>query len=329
MSESITPKVVVSKCLGFAPCRYNAQTIPDDFVKKLEPFVDYTTVCPEVEIGLGAPRDPVRVISVDGESRLVQPETGWDVTERMEEFTRTFLDSLEEVDGFLLKNRSPSCGIGDVRVYANAEKGASSSRGSGFFGGAVKERFPHLAVEDEGRLRNFRIREHFLVQLFTRARFRRVKASNGMGALVRFHTQNKLLLMAYDEQALRKMGRIVANPDKRPPTEVIADYEQHLLEAFSHPPACVTNVNALMHAMGHFSDDLSSEEKAFFLDYLERYRNGTVPLSTLLGLMQSWIVRFDDEYLDQQTLFAPYPEELIDITDSGKEMACLVELDSQ
>ena len=324
MNDFIKPNVVVSKCLGFERCRYNGQTIPDDFVNDLAPYVDYHTVCPEVEIGLGAPRDPVRIVMADGEPRLMQPATGRDVTKAMHDFSTSFLTSLNRVDGFILKNRSPSCGMSDVRIYTSTKKGASSTRGQGAFGGAVLERFSHLAVEDEGRLRNFRIREHFLTKLFTRARFRRVKHSHDMGTLVQFHTRNKLLLMGYDEQALRSMGRIVANPDKRLFEDVITDYEQHLNAALADVPRCLPNINVLMHALGYFSDDLTPEEKVFFLDYLERYRNGTVPLSTLIGMMMSWIVRFENDYLAQQTFFQPYPEPLITITDSGKEMACLV-----
>ncbi len=325
MSEFVRPNVVVSKCLGFERCRYNGETISDDFVEDVTPYADYQLVCPEVEIGLGVPREPIRLVTVDGEPRLIQPATGRDVTGAMQEFTASFLASLDAVDGFILKNRSPSCGMGDVRIYASVKKGASSTRGPGAFGGAVLERFPHLAVEDEGRLRNFRIREHFLTKLFTRARFRRIKASRQMGALVQFHTRNKLLLMGYDEPVMRTMGRIVANPDRRPFDDVIFDYERYLSAALADLPRCLPNINVLMHALGHVSDHLTSEEKTFFLDYLERYREGTVPLSTLIGLMQSWIVRFEVDYLAQQTFFRPYPEPLIALTDSGKEMACRVE----
>jgi uncharacterized protein YbgA (DUF1722 family)/uncharacterized protein YbbK (DUF523 family) len=325
MNKFVRPNVVVSKCLGFENCRYNGQTIPDDFVDDLEPYVNYRTVCPEVEIGLGAPRNPIRLVMTEGEPRLMQPATKRDVTEAMRKFTASFLTSLDAVDGFILKNRSPSCGMGDVRIYTSIKKGASATRGQGAFGGVVLERFSHLAVEDEGRLRNFRIREHFLTKLFARARFRRVKQSREMGELVQFHTRNKLLLMSYKEPAMRAMGRIVANPDQQPFNDVIIDYEQHLSEALADVPSCLPNINVLMHALGHVSDKLTSEEKAFFLDYLERYREGTVPLSTLIGLMQSWIVRFENVYLAQQTFFRPYPEPLIALTDSGKEMACLLE----
>ncbi len=175
MRKFAKPIVVISKCLELEACRYNGQVIPDDFVKKLKPHVTFLPSCPEVEIGLGVPREPVRIISVKGQNKLIQPATGKDLTDIMLRFADKFLNSLEEVDGFILKSRSPSCGIKDVKVYQGIEKGAATGKSTGFFAGKVLEMFPGLAIEDEGRLRNFKIREHFLTKLFALASFRNVK----------------------------------------------------------------------------------------------------------------------------------------------------------
>lgn len=314
-----TPRVVVSKCLGFEACRYNGATIPDPFVEQLKQYVTYLPVCPEVEIGLGVPRDPIRIVLVKGQPRLLQPSTGIDVTERMLAFANQYLGELDEVDGFVLKGRSPSCGIKDVKHYHGTEKGASATqKGAGFFGQAVMEHYPHLPIEEEGRLTHFVIREHFLTRLFALARFRAVKAARSMGALVQFHSENKLLLMAYNESQLRLLGRIVANPRKEPPEAVIQAYEQHLWQALARAPRRNTAINVLMHAMGYFSRSLSAEEKAYFLETLDKYRQGRAPLSVPLSLVGYWIVRFKEPYLAQQTFFAPYPAELVTISDSGK-----------
>jgi uncharacterized protein YbgA (DUF1722 family)/uncharacterized protein YbbK (DUF523 family) len=318
MRKSDKPVVVISKCLGFAHCRFNGLTISSHTVDKLKLHVDFRPVCPEVEIGLGVPRDPIRVVKRADGLRLVQPATGNDVTDKMTEFAESFLGSVEDADGFILKSRSPSCGIKDVKIYPGMGKVGSGLRGSGFFGGAVIEKFPGLPVEDEGRLTNFNIREHFLTKLFTMSRFRAVKSSNSMKELVQFHTENKLLLMAYNQERMRILGRIVANPDKRPFGELIRDYEEHLMGAFSKASRYTSNINVLMHGLGYFSDELSSNEKAFFLDSLERYRSGSIPLSVPLNIIRSLIVRFQEDYLVQQTFFEPYPEELMEITDSGK-----------
>jgi uncharacterized protein YbgA (DUF1722 family) len=139
-----------------------------------------------------------------------------------------------------------------------------------------------------------------------------------MKELVRFHTENKMLLMAYNQERMRALGRIVANPDKKPVRELLEDYDNQLSEAFSRAARYTSNINVLMHGMGYFSKDMSSDEKAFFLDSLERYRAGMIPLSVPLNILRSLIVRFQEDYLMQQTFFEPYPEALMDITDSGK-----------
>ena len=131
------PKVVVSKCLEFEACRWNGAMIPSDVVRLLKPHVDFTPVCPEVEIGLGVPRKPIRILSIKGELTLMQHETEKEVTGDMMRFADRFLGSLDDVDGFILKYRSPSCGLKDVMFYPSLGKSRSVGRGSGIFGGAV------------------------------------------------------------------------------------------------------------------------------------------------------------------------------------------------
>jgi uncharacterized protein YbgA (DUF1722 family)/uncharacterized protein YbbK (DUF523 family) len=312
------PTILVSRCIEFDHCRYNGLTISSDVVRALMPYVEFVPVCPEVEIGLGIPRDPIRVASIGGVRRLVQPSTGADVTAAMNRFTASFLESLRVVDGFILKSRSPSCGIKDVKVFSGVEKQAAVDRGAGFFGGAVLSRFPGHPAEDEGRLLNFRIREHFLTSLFALARFRAAKEVRAMRNLVDYHARSKLLLMSYSQKEMRILGRIVANPEKRETSEVFEEYEVHLRAAFAKAPRYTSNVNVAMHALGYFKAGLSHPEKEHFLASLEKYRAGKIPLSAVLAIMNSWLARFGDEYLRQQIFFEPYPEGLVEITDSGK-----------
>jgi uncharacterized protein YbgA (DUF1722 family)/uncharacterized protein YbbK (DUF523 family) len=318
MSKFAKPTLVVSKCLGFAACRWNGLVIADDFVDRLQSYVNFLPVCAEVEIGLGVPRDPIRVVSHDGERRLVQPATGKDVTEAMQHFSESYLSSLGAVDGFILKGRSPSCGIKDVKVYPGTGKVAAESKSSGFFGGKALEMFPDLPIEEEGRLTNFKIREHFLARIFALARLREVIASEAMRELVRFQSDNKLLLMSCNQVEMRVLGRIVANHEKRPFAEAAAYYEAHFRRALAKPSRSTSNINVLMHALGYFSEGLNAREKALFLDALERYRSERIPLSAVTSILRAWIVRFDNEYLMAQTFLNPYPEELIEVTDSGK-----------
>lgn len=318
MTGFAKPIVVASKCLELAACRYNGQKIRAPFVVTLMPHVDLRPICPEVEIGLGTPRDPIRIVTLQGRRRLVQPTTGADVTDDMEAFSDRFLGGLETVDGFILKSRSPSCGIKDTKVYGESAEGGPITKDAGLFGGAVLERFPHAAVEDEGRLTNFRLRHHFLTKIFTLAAFRHIAPSGRIRDLVQFHASNKLLLMAYHQTALRALGRIVANAERRPFAEVLAAYQDELALALARPARNPSHVNVLTHAMGYFKDGLAPREKAHFLNALEGYRAGRATLQAPLAVLQSWIHRFEEPYLVQQTYLEPYPAALMDLGDSGK-----------
>ncbi len=314
MREFIRPKIVVSRCLGFDHCRYNGNIINSSIVASLMEYVDFLPVCPEVEIGLGIPRDPVRIILENREQRLVQSQSGRDVTEVMEAFCTNFLDSARDIDGFILKYRSPSCGIKNVNVYPNATlKSGAIGKTSGFFGGAVLKKFPYLPVEDEGRLRNTRIKEHFMTRIFMLAAFRKVKSESCMRNLVAFHTENKYLLMAYNQAELRKLGAIVANKERRNFQKLVFEYERHLYSALSRPPRYTSSINMLMHAFGHFSERLSNPEKALFFDLIQKYRDGKVSLSPVINVIWAWALRFEDQYLTNQTFFEPYPEGLMEV----------------
>jgi uncharacterized protein YbgA (DUF1722 family) len=198
------------------------------------------------------------------------------------------------------------------------EKSASIGKGSGFFGAAVIDHFSHLPIEDEGRITNFKIREHFLTKLFAFAKFREMNTTNSMRSLVQFHTENKFLLMAYNQKELKKLGQIVANRKQQTLQEIIQQYREHFFNAFTTLPRYTSNINVLTHAEGYFKKYLSHQEKKFFLDSLEKYRRGKIPLSVNVGIINSWIIRFGEDYLSHQTYFSPYPEALVEITDSGK-----------
>jgi len=308
------PKVVLSRCIEFDKCRYDGQIVSSDFVKKLIPYVEFIAICPEVEIGLGIPRNPLRLVSVNSELRLIQPATNLDATEKMQSFADHFLDSLSEVDGFILKSRSPTSALKDARVYSSVKKGSAVlSKGPGFFGNAVLMRFPHLAIEDEGRLRNPRIKEHFLTKLFTLASFRKTKATGSFEKLAKFHSENKLLLKAYNQKESKALGTTAANEESKTFHAMIEEYQQHLFKALQRPPRCGSNVNVMINAMRYFSNRLSKEEKSFFLDSLQKYRRGSLPLSVNISILRLWIEKYREDHLAKQTFFEPYPQELMDI----------------
>lgn len=318
MNEFPRPQIVISKCLGFEACRFNGEIIQDTFVSRLGKYVDFQPVCPEVEIGLGTPRPVIRLVESTQGMKLLQPSTGADLTHTMRRFSSQFLDSLTDVDGFILTHRSPSCGVADAKYYSGIEKTAALGKTSGLFAEAVLKKFPELAVEDDARLLNLRIREHFLTRIFAFAKLRALRRSFSMHGLVRFHAAHKFLLMAYSEKALRKMGPIVANARKEKPQRVLELYSEKFHEGLAEIPKPAPQINVLMHILGFFSKGLSPREKRHFLDSLDAYRQGRLPLMSVSNILWSWGLRFDRTYLQDQVFFQAFPEGLLSVEDSGK-----------
>jgi uncharacterized protein YbgA (DUF1722 family)/uncharacterized protein YbbK (DUF523 family) len=300
---------VISRCIDFDSCRYDGQIVNASLREELEPHVDFVPICPELEIGLGVPRDPVRLVRGAHGARMVQPSTDRDLTAHMEQFSRDFLGSLGTADAFILKARSPSCAVRNAKVFHRDAEGASFDSGPGLFAARAMERFPDAAVEDEARLKDVRLRHHFLTKAFALAGLR-AAAARGIGGLLDFHARNKLLLMAHSETRLRRLGRLLGDRAHPQPADVAAEYRAQLAAALARPSRTGPNVNVLMHALGHLSERLAGRERSHFLELLESYRRGAVPLSAPQAVLASWAARFDVPYLAAQSFLEPYPTEL-------------------
>jgi uncharacterized protein YbgA (DUF1722 family)/uncharacterized protein YbbK (DUF523 family) len=321
MLDDSKPKILISKCIEHDSCRYDGSMITSAFVKRLEGFVTFVTVCPEVEVGLSIPREAVRILYNEGEKKLVTSMSGADYTQAMVTFSSDYVAGLDStvLHGAILKSRSPSCGVKAVKMYKSVGKvPCVEEKSSGFFGGSIIHAYPFLPIEDEKRLLSYDIREHFLTRIFTLARFEKVKEDLKMAELVAFQSQHKYLLMAYHQTEQKVMGRIVANHKKKPIEEVIKTYEQHLKKALMLPLKKGRNTNMILHMFGYVSDQLSSAEKAFFLDELSLYNQNKKPLSAIMTMLHAWVIRFDESYLMGQAIFEPYPIAILDVQDSGK-----------
>lgn len=304
---NIRPRVVISRCLGIDACRYNGQQLNGDLMTRLAPHVEWVDVCPEVEIGLGVPRPPVRLLR-DGELKLYQPEHARDLTAQMQAYCTALFDRLGVVDGFLLKSASPSCGLKGVKVYDGSGM-PTHERTAGMFGRAVLERYAGHAMEDEARLGNSHLRHHFFTRIFLSAEVRAAMSSGRIADLIRFHSRHKLLLMGYSPSGLQRMGVLLgSNAGESAP--LAEEYRSALADVLHQPPSPRRIVNVVQHAFGYVSRELSARERQHFLDTLEAYRTGLGSLDALLALLQSWAIGFGSEYLEQQSLFEPYPREL-------------------
>jgi uncharacterized protein YbgA (DUF1722 family)/uncharacterized protein YbbK (DUF523 family) len=316
------PLILLSSCIEHDDCRYDGTMTKCDLVKKLGPYVDFITVCPEVSIGLSIPRQALRIVfSKDKGKSLVFSKTGENMTQKMMEFSNDFAEKIshKKIHGAILKSRSPSCGFKDVKMYKDFGKAPCiPKKTTGIFAETIKNKFNQIAIEDEGRLTNYNIREHFLTRIFTAADFEEVKEKKNIKELIGFQSRNKYLLMSYSPGNLKKLGRITANNGNRKIEEMLDEYEQYLNKALSIVPSTMRNINMLLHLFGYFSKNISKDEKAFFLDNLESYRNKKVPFSVPLAIIHAWVIRFNNEYLMNQTIFEAFPKELIEVTDSGK-----------
>tara|TARA_Y100000590_G_scaffold468184_1_gene649896 strand:- start:1836 stop:2783 length:948 start_codon:yes stop_codon:yes gene_type:complete len=307
--EFSKPKIIVSKCLEFDACRYDGQLIKNKFIKNLKKFIDFIPVCPEVEIGMGIPRDSIRIIKNNRERLLFQPETGNDFSKKMDSFSKNFLNNLTDIDGFILKTNSPSCGVFSAKIYPKKFNSPPDSKGAGFFAEQILSLYPNHPIEEEKRLNNIFIREHFYTSIFTIADFKNVKNFN---TLYSFHSKHKYLFMSYNQTLLTKMGDIAANRSKNKFPDVLKKYKNLLLILFTKKSRYPTNINTQMHVMGYFKDYLTSKEKKHFLNIIEEYRNKKLPISAVNGVLVSWINRFENKYLMNQSFFNPFPKEIIE-----------------
>jgi uncharacterized protein YbbK (DUF523 family) len=155
------PLVFISACLGFAPCRYDGKKEKFPLPKPYRKRIKFLPFCPEEAIGLGTPRLPIRIIQRGKRQRLIQPETGLDLTRRIKEWSEGFLKEIESLKaknnscaiGFLLKSGSPSCALRDAKIYSAPEGKRFIKKGSGFFGRVVLKRFKNYPIFDERELK--------------------------------------------------------------------------------------------------------------------------------------------------------------------------------
>ena len=313
------PVVVVSACLEFEKVRYDGQAIPCKIVRELEPYVDYITVCPEVAIGLGIPRDPIRIVKMGDEKRLIQPKTQEDITDKMNSFTTGFISSLPAVDGFIFKSKSPTIGLRGIKVYAGVEHAPVIERGSGFFAEQIMHAYPGYPMEEDDRLRNETIRHSFLVQLFCFADFRRTAAERSLATLHAFHDKNRFLFAAYSPAVLSELDGVLRTSSGKTIEAVLAAYFTTLTKLFSLHQTPESRIQAVQQLFARYVELLGSEEQTFFAGVIEEYRQNRICFLCLLELLAAYALRFNDTFTLNQRLLEPYPRELMAVVDPKRD----------
>lgn len=304
------PRLVISRCINRDPVRYNGGIVTDEFVARVEKYTDCIYVCPEVEVGMGVPRNPVVLVEIDKEIKMIDPHTQKDYTQSMVSFSEKFLSGIDYVDGFILKSKSPSCGVMDTKLYSGDFK-IVKAKTDGIFASYVKKRLQLAAVEDEGRLRDFWIRRNFLTKIFSIADFRIFKSRvREISQLVEFHSRYKYLLMLYSQSDLKNMGRIVAEWKTNGFKKTIDEYEKYFFKAFSKKQTLKSNINIFSHIYGYFSKKLNSKERRHFKNMLEAVINERLSVTVMFEFLKSFVYRFENEYLMYQRYLFPFPDDL-------------------
>ena len=305
-------KVGVSSCLLGQPVRFDGGHKRHEFVVDLlGAFVEFVPVCPEIELGLGAPRDTLRLVRRGEDVRMVMAN-GVDYTDEMREYAGRRIERLlaDDLDGYILKRDSPSCGMERVKVHG--ESGPAARTGRGLFADALLTRLPLLPVEEEGRLSDPRLRENFIERLFAYRRLKDLFVGRWTtGALVAFHTAHKLVLLAHSPEAYRALGRMVAGARGSPRGRLRDAYQQQFMRALAVVATRARHANVLQHMAGYFRDGLPADSRHELADAIEEYRRGHVPLIVPITLIKHHVRVLDVEYLAGQFYLQPHPRELM------------------
>jgi uncharacterized protein YbgA (DUF1722 family)/uncharacterized protein YbbK (DUF523 family) len=315
MKNSVPDKIKlgISSCLLGNPVRYDGGCKPDHFlIETLGSYVDWVSVCPEVECGLPVPREAMHLVGDPEAPRLVTIRSGVDHTNRMRRWASRKIKLLasEKLCGFVFKSKSPSSGMRGVQIHS--PEGKPVGTGSGIFAKAFQHRFPLLPVEDEGRLHDPALRENFIERVFAFKRWQEfMSLEKTVGGLVSFHASHKLLIMAHSPKHYSTLGKLVADPKKFRRDELFEQYCATLMEGIQFFATVKKNTNVLQHMSGYFKDKLSANEKKELQGLIANYHRELVPLIVPIALLQHYASKYHVEHLKQQVYLNPHPLELM------------------
>lgn len=306
-------KIGISSCLLGHKVRFDAGHKKSQFISdRLGEYFNFVIVCPEIEVGMGVPRESVRLIEDENQIKMVGNKTGKDWTDKMNRYSkkRVIRKDLSDLAGFILKSKSPSCGMERVKLYKNDHP--QSKNISGIFAYHLMNHFPYLPVEEEGRLNDPMIRENFIVRVFAFQRLKNLfKKTFSRKDVVQFHTEHKYLLMAHSPEYYRKLGNLVGNIHKFKPTEFKIEYEAMFMTALKYKATVKKNVNVLEHISGYLKKEVSDLEKRDIHEAIEDYHKGLTPLIVPITLINHFINKYNIEYIKKQIYLKPHPKELM------------------
>lgn len=310
---SLPIKIGISTCLLGEKVRFDGGHKKDKYITDiLGRHFEFVATCPEVDIGMGIPRESIRLANIDGAIRLIGLKTKTDWTEKMLKYSRMRVDKLSTLNlsGYILKSDSPTCGMERVRIYNIS--GIPNRTGQGLFAQILVNANPLLPIEEEGRLNDAKIRENFITRVFSYNRLQNLMGENfSASRLVAFHTIHKLLLMAHSIKHYEVLGRLVANVKRYNNSELIKKYSVLFMEALTIKTTTKKNVNVLQHILGYLKDKLNFFDKSYILNVIEDYRKELIPLIVPLTLLNHFIEKYEIDYVKDQIYLNPHPKELM------------------
>ena len=322
MIDYARPIIGISKCLEFDMCRYDGSRINNNFVRNMKKYVDFVPICPEVGIGLGTPRKPIRLVKIDGGKNLYQPSSDKNLTQEMHNFTQKFVASTEVLDGFIFKRDSPTCGISDVRLYHKLGTDSGYQKTSGMFSEGISAEFPNMVKEDEKRLSNILIREHFLTRIFVLANLRESLKQQSIEKLFEFYSKSILLLLCHDEKLTAELGLIFKIEDD---FEIISKkFQKIVYEILSSNVKKIPMIDTFDYMFDFVKSKLSKSEQSHYQSLLDEFENDLISHSQISTLLYSWALRYNVKIILEQSLFDPFPKNLLlDLVESKKEYSVL------
>lgn len=314
---AITPpiRIGVSSCLLGANVRFDGGNKRCEILAdRLGKFVEFVPVCPEVEIGLGVPRETLRLVRDHGRtaSRLIGNTTGTDYSGRMNRYAGRRLLALEgeELSGYVLKKNSPSCGVERVLVYGAT--GTATANGTGLFAAALMRCYPNLPIEEEGRLSEPHLRENFIQRVVAYQRLRSFFSSRwSRTGLLQFHTAHKLMLMAHSPTAFREIGRIFSYAKQMARKDLRRYYEAAFMQALKKLATRSRHTRVLRHLLGCMSLFLDRDVRDALVAVIDEYRGGLTPLTVPIVQFRHYGRKFDIGGVQGQLYLEPHPMELM------------------
>ncbi|MCG8671542.1 MAG: DUF523 and DUF1722 domain-containing protein [Pseudomonadales bacterium] len=305
--------VGISECLLGSAVRYNGGHKHSKLcTKELSGYFDFVPTCPEVSIGLGVPREPIRLVNIDGETRVRgSDDPSIDVTDALKEHAHEYQQKNQQIAGFIFTQNSPSCGLNPVKVYH--KNGNPLGKDQGAFAKAIVKHAPYLPTEEAGRLNDPLLRETFVTAVYTYHDWlENVANTDKKRALVEFHARNKYRLMSHSIQGYKNLGNLVANLKDKRFEELKSEYLLEFMATIKSPTSKGLHCNTLEHVQGYLKKRITAREKAQLHDSIEHYRKGYVPLVVPITLLNHYTkIHFSpNAYIRNQTYLQPHPLEL-------------------